>query len=273
MTTGQIIYENRRKQGMTQEELAERLGVSRQAVSKWEQDTAFPETETILQLCKLFHLSADELLFGNAAQKKSDEGEKANVCMPWHFEYVSKTKLFGIPLVHVNYGVGFYRAKGIVAIGNLATGVIAIGGIAVGLLSIGGLALGLLLAFGGLALGGLALGGVALGALVFGGIAVGVLTIGGLSIGWFSVGGCAIGHIALGGYAQGYLAVGQVASGTHAFFAGDGAEMLERLSQFVNEELSPVLADWVMLLARGMVQGYNVPIGSISGYLLSYHRV
>ncbi len=43
MTTGEIIFEYRKKAGLTQEELADRLGVSRQAVSKWEQDAAFPE--------------------------------------------------------------------------------------------------------------------------------------------------------------------------------------------------------------------------------------
>ena len=44
MTTGQKIYECRKNAGLTQEELAEKLGVSRQAVSKWESDAAFPET-------------------------------------------------------------------------------------------------------------------------------------------------------------------------------------------------------------------------------------
>ena len=47
MTTGQRIYEARKKAGMTQEELADRLGVSRQAVSKWESDAAYPETDKI----------------------------------------------------------------------------------------------------------------------------------------------------------------------------------------------------------------------------------
>ncbi len=64
MTTGERIFEYRKKAGFTQEEIAERLGVSRQAVSKWEQDAAFPETDKVLELCKLFSVSADELLFG-----------------------------------------------------------------------------------------------------------------------------------------------------------------------------------------------------------------
>lgn len=71
MTTGQKIYECRKRGGMTQEELADRLGVSRQAVSKWEQDAAFPETEKVLELCRLFHLSSDELLFGTPEEAEA----------------------------------------------------------------------------------------------------------------------------------------------------------------------------------------------------------
>ena len=48
--------------GMTQEELAEQLGVSRQTISKWEGDSAFPEMEKAFLLCRLFSCSLDELL-------------------------------------------------------------------------------------------------------------------------------------------------------------------------------------------------------------------
>lgn len=88
MTTGQKIYECRKRAGMTQEELAGRLNVSRQAVSKWEADAAFPETEKILALCRLFSLSADELLFGNEPHGQSpsaaasDSAGDAPACAP-----------------------------------------------------------------------------------------------------------------------------------------------------------------------------------------------
>ena len=48
--------------GMTQEELAEKMGVSRQTVSKWEMDGAFPEMEKAIVLSRLFNCSLDELL-------------------------------------------------------------------------------------------------------------------------------------------------------------------------------------------------------------------
>lgn len=47
---------------ITQEELAEKMNVSRQTISKWELETAFPEMEKALQLCKLFSCSLDDLM-------------------------------------------------------------------------------------------------------------------------------------------------------------------------------------------------------------------
>lgn len=52
-------------QGMTQEDLAERLGVSRQTVSKWEMDAAFPEMEKAVALCSLFSCTLDGLIREN----------------------------------------------------------------------------------------------------------------------------------------------------------------------------------------------------------------
>lgn len=58
--------------GMTQEELAEKLGVSRQTVSKWESDSSFPEMEKALALCELFSCSLDELLRGDMVSGSED---------------------------------------------------------------------------------------------------------------------------------------------------------------------------------------------------------
>lgn len=50
---------------MTQEELAEKLGVSRQTVSKWELDAVYPEMDKVIELCKLFSCTMDELVRGD----------------------------------------------------------------------------------------------------------------------------------------------------------------------------------------------------------------
>jgi hypothetical protein len=92
----------------------------------------------------------------------------------------SSIVIMGLPLYHLAMGpdieAGEIRghAKGIIAIGDIATGWLAIGGLARGIIAIGGCALGLV-AFGGAAVGGLAIGGGALGIVALGGGAVGYI--------------------------------------------------------------------------------------------------
>lgn len=62
MKLSEKILNLRKARNMSQEELAEQLGVSRQAVSRWEVGSALPDASNILQLCKLFGVSADYLL-------------------------------------------------------------------------------------------------------------------------------------------------------------------------------------------------------------------
>ncbi len=62
MKLSEKIVELRKANGMTQEELAEKCNVSRQSISKWEADIALPETEKLLTLGELFHVSMDVLL-------------------------------------------------------------------------------------------------------------------------------------------------------------------------------------------------------------------
>lgn len=59
---GEALKEHRTQCKMTQEFVAEHLGVSRQAVSKWESGTSDPSTSNLLALAKLYGISADELL-------------------------------------------------------------------------------------------------------------------------------------------------------------------------------------------------------------------
>ena len=62
MEWNERIAAARKAAGLTQEALGEKLGVSRQAVSKWETGTADPSTSNLLALAKLFGVSAEELL-------------------------------------------------------------------------------------------------------------------------------------------------------------------------------------------------------------------
>lgn len=62
MTFGEKMQKLRKEAGLSQEELSYQLGVSRQAISKWERDNGYPETEKIVQMSKMFHVSLDYLL-------------------------------------------------------------------------------------------------------------------------------------------------------------------------------------------------------------------
>ena len=72
---GAMIAAMRKEQGMTQLELAEKMGVTDKAVSKWERDLSFPDVDSIPRLAEIFDVTVDELM-----QVKSDSKEngKAN---------------------------------------------------------------------------------------------------------------------------------------------------------------------------------------------------
>lgn len=61
MTVGEKIYILRTKAGLSQEKFAEKIGVSRQSVSKWETNIAIPDTEYVVNICKTLCISMDEL--------------------------------------------------------------------------------------------------------------------------------------------------------------------------------------------------------------------
>ena len=62
MALSEKIYELRKKSALSQEQLAEQLGVSRQAISKWESGKAVPETETLISISDFFDVSLDYLI-------------------------------------------------------------------------------------------------------------------------------------------------------------------------------------------------------------------
>ena len=62
MTLGEKLQKLRRERGMSQDQLAELLDVSRQAVSKWERDGAVPDTDKVIRLSEIFSVSTDYLL-------------------------------------------------------------------------------------------------------------------------------------------------------------------------------------------------------------------
>ncbi len=198
----------RKQKGLSQEELGNQLDVSRQTVSKWELGQTTPEMDKLIAISKLFEVSIDVLVGNETSQIHTEKNSRSQE--KWHYEYKSQKTIKGIPLVHINLGFGLYRAKGLVAIGNIATGLLAFGLVSVGLLAFGVLSIALI-ALGAFSVGGLSFGAVALGWIAFGGVAIGGLAFGGCALGVYAVGGYAGAlEIAFGGVAYGgKIAVGQ----------------------------------------------------------------
>lgn len=218
MNFAEKLIELRKLRGWSQEELGERLGVTRQTVSKWELGLTTPEMEKLAAMSELFGISLDELVKGGQTIDESKE-EKTETFTETrkgirfvNGEYKSSKTLLGMPLVHITrHGV----AKGFVAIGLRARGVISIGLFSIGVVSIGVLSLGALV-WGTLALGIAATGMIAAGIFALGGVSIGVFSLGGVAFGWLTFGGVSIGEYAFGGYASGSIAIGGTAHGVVA---------------------------------------------------------
>lgn len=77
--TANRLLQYRKKMGISQEELAEKIGVSRQAVSKWERAEASPDTDNLIELSKVYGVTLDELLMGKADNAEQNAGETPGV--------------------------------------------------------------------------------------------------------------------------------------------------------------------------------------------------
>lgn len=229
------LMQLRRREGLSQEQLADRLGVTRQSVSKWEGGAAMPELSKLVALSELFGVSVDYLVkdyleMPEPAGARGEDPDRAErlerkvdeltrYVKGWVCRYDSRTRIFGLPLVSVR--ICFARggkltwdnvAKGVIAVGNCAVGAVAVGAVSLGLISFGVLALGLL-----------ALGIVAAGLGAFGVAALGVLALGVSAVGAYAGGVVASGaEAAVGVVAAGKTAIGQEASGAHVLLWGSG---------------------------------------------------
>ncbi len=76
-TFGMMIAGLRKERGMTQLELAEKMGVTDKAVSKWERDLSFPDVSSLPRLAEIFEISVDELMQGRGSDQGRTVGEKA----------------------------------------------------------------------------------------------------------------------------------------------------------------------------------------------------
>ncbi|MDY3281289.1 helix-turn-helix transcriptional regulator [Dysosmobacter sp.] len=182
----------RRRAGLSQEQLADRLGVTRQSVSKWEGGAAMPELGKLVALADLFGVTLDDLVREERALPEPGAAESLSPELAdrleqkldaltgdcrrsWgpYFQYTSKTRILGLPLVSVRFGRDRHPSENTLAVGVIAVGNFSVGVVSVGLISAGVFSLGMI-AFGLLALGTVSIGYAALGVSAVGVCAAGV---------------------------------------------------------------------------------------------------
>lgn len=123
MALGEKLSKLRKENNYTQEQLADILSVSRQAISKWESNITYPETDKLIRMSELFHCSLDYLLKDAEETNRSNPSQTQSLfpkkCL---YERKSKKTVCGMPLWHIGR-----NARGFVAVGLNARGVIAVG--------------------------------------------------------------------------------------------------------------------------------------------------
>lgn len=214
MTLGDKLSKLRKENNYTQEQLADILGVSRQAISKWESDISYPETDKLIRMSELFNCSLDYLLKESEESDNKNQHNEEILFFRKHLrERKSEKTVWGMPLWHIGRNArGFVavglNARGVIAVGLKATGIISLGMLSIGVLSLGMLSIGLF-SLGLFALGILSAGCFSIGVFATGAISLGIISIGAIAIGDFSVGALSIGkYFALGDNARAMIALG-----------------------------------------------------------------
>ena len=223
MTFGEKLSKQRKENNYTQEQLADILGVSRQAISKWESNITYPETDKLIRMSELFNRSLDYLLKDTEECDRKDQSCEG-IQLPLHRlrERKSEKTVWGMPLWHIGRKArGFFAvgldARGVIAVGLKAKGIVSLGVLSLGVLSLGTLSLGLL-SFGLFALGILSAGCFSVGVFSAGAISLGIISLGAIAIGDFSVGALAVGkYFALGDNARAMIALGDSEAAGNVF--------------------------------------------------------
>lgn len=120
--TGNYIAEKRKQLGMTQKQLAEQVGLTDKAVSKWERGKSIPDSAMIGDLCRILHISVNEFLSGEDIEKESypDKAEEnMRVLMKEHnsqkknARWIIASITFGFILMLVGLAATFINSQGL----------------------------------------------------------------------------------------------------------------------------------------------------------------
>ena len=124
--TADRLIELRKQKGLSQDDLAEQLDISRQAISKWERAESLPDTENLIKLAKLYNITIDELIYGTGMATEPKPAEQA-IAIPQQPPVNMKNKILlsfvvamvGFVVALVGLGlVGYFIAELIEVLGG-----------------------------------------------------------------------------------------------------------------------------------------------------------
>ena len=111
MSIAERLQELRRKSGYSQEQVAEKLGISRQAISKWESGQGNPEIDNVVKLTEIYNVSADYILLGRENNTIVSEPEKKTM---------SKEARIALAIISVIAATALVTVLFIIALGTYA---------------------------------------------------------------------------------------------------------------------------------------------------------
>lgn len=122
-TLGMTIASLRKTNGMTQLELAEKLGVTDKAVSKWERDICYPDLNTLPRIAELFGVSVDELMLGKGVPEEQKEKRDYAKLINLIFTGVGLAMGIAVAVLSALHQVDTQSAVGMLGIGLACTAI------------------------------------------------------------------------------------------------------------------------------------------------------
>ena len=116
-TFGNMVAVLRKQKGMTQSELAEKMGVTDKAVSKWERDLSFPDVSSIPKLAEILGVSVDELMQVKAASKDDTSKKKIDEIIEVAFKGVALAMGIAVVVLSVMKQIEMESAMTMLGIG------------------------------------------------------------------------------------------------------------------------------------------------------------
>ena len=116
-TFGAMLAALRKEKGMTQLELAEQMGVTDKAVSKWERDLSFPDVTSLPRLAEILEVSVDELMQGKVGKTSFTLGEKVGDIVDVALKGVAVAMGVAVAVLSILNQIGTGAALGMLGIG------------------------------------------------------------------------------------------------------------------------------------------------------------